>query len=226
VINLEINRNEVLRYLGYKKGDIGESISQLIDECIEEIKKYSNYKYTYIVLKIKQSEDNIELLKSNLILEGSDILHHLKDSTMCAVLAVTLGSLVDTKIKFFEKTNLTKALILDACASTAIEWVCDEASHKIKEEALSDYDLGITYRYSPGYGDFSMDIQPEIINALEAQKKIGLTVTETNILIPRKSVTAIIGFQDKNIISIHPGCKTCNNAKWCQLKKGGNYCGN
>lgn len=223
---MEVNRNEVLRYLGYKKGDIGESISRLIDECIEEIKKYSNYKYTYKLFTIKQLEEEIELLNSKLILKGSDISHHLKDSTMCAVLGVTLGSLVDTKIKFYEKTNLTKALILDACASTAIEWVCDEASNKIKEEALNDYDLGITYRYSPGYGDFGIDIQPEIINALEAQKKIGLTVTETNILIPRKSVTAIIGFQDKNIISIHPGCRACNNAKWCQLRKGGNYCGN
>ncbi|KOA21524.1 vitamin B12 dependent methionine synthase, activation domain [Clostridium homopropionicum DSM 5847] len=223
---MEVNRNEVLRYLGYKKGNIGESISQLIDECIEEIKKYSNYKYTYKLFEIKQLEEEIELLNSNLILKGSDISHHLKDSTMCAVLGVTLGSLVDTKIKLYEKTNLTKALILDACASTAIEWVCDEASNKIKEEALNNYDLGITYRYSPGYGDFAIDIQPEIINALEAQKKIGLTVTETNILIPRKSVTAIIGFQDKNIISIHPGCRTCNNSKWCQLKKGGNYCGN
>lgn len=223
---MEVNRNEVLRYLGYKKGDIGESISQLIDECIEEIKKYSNYKYTYKLFTIKKLEEEIELLNSNLILRGLDISHHLKDSTVCAVLGVTLGSLIDTKIKLYEKTNLTKALILDACASTAIEWVCDEASNKIKEEALNDYDLGITYRYSPGYGDFAIDIQPEIINALEAQKKIGLTVTETNILIPRKSVTAIIGFQDKNIISIHPGCRACNNAKWCQLRKGGNYCGN
>lgn len=222
---MHIDKKEVLRYLGYKKGKIDDNINLLIDECINELTKISNYKYIFKIFNINKSEEKIELLDSNLIFKGKDILEHLKNSNMCAVMAVTLGSDVDTKIRYYEKINLTKALILDACASTGIEWVCDEVQKEIKEEAEKS-DLGITYRYSPGYGDFSIDIQSKIINSLDAQKKIGLTVTEDNILIPRKSVTAIIGFQDKRIKVFNPGCRKCNNFARCQYKEGGSHCGN
>lgn len=221
---MEVDKNETLRYLEYKKGEIPESIDSLIDDCIMEIKRICNWKYVYKIFNIEKSQDAIKLKGSNLIFQGRDILEHLKDSYMCAVMAVTLGNSVDTKIRYYEKVNLTRSLILDACASTAIEWACDKVQEEIKKEA-QNRDLGITYRYSPGYGDFSIDIQPKIINVLEAQKTIGLTVTENNIMIPRKSVSAVIGFQDKNIIATHPSCSKCNNAKWCQFRKGGNYCG-
>jgi hypothetical protein len=219
-----ISRDEVLRYLGYKSGVIEENMSLLVDECIEEMKGYISYKYSYKTFNIQKEEDKIRVIDSNVIFEGSDIKEHLKNSSMCAILAVTLGNLVDTKIRYYEKINLTKSLILDACASTAVEWVCDEVEKEIKHEAEKKA-LGITYRYSPGYGDLSINIQPRILKAIDAEKRIGLTVTETNILIPRKSVTAIIGFQDKSIISQHPGCKQCNNYNQCAYRKGGNYCG-
>lgn len=220
-----IDRDEVLRYLGYKRGIIYDEIWSLINKSIEEIKNYINYRYTYKIFDIKIDNSEVKIIGSTLVFKGRDIAEHLKDSKMCAVLAVTLGSEIETKIKYYEKVNLTKALILDACASTAIEWICEEVQSLIKEEAKI-YGLGITYRYSPGYGDFPIDIQSKILNVLETQKNIGLTVTEENILIPRKSITAIIGFQDKNIVSNHPGCRKCNNSRRCEFKRGGSYCGN
>lgn len=220
-----IDKKEVLRYLGYKSGGIDENIDLLIDECISELKEISNYRYTYKIFDIYKDEKKIELVESDLIFKGENILKHLNNSSMCAVMAVTLGSNVDTKIRYYEKINLTKALIFDACASTAVEWLCDEVQKKIKKEGDNN-GLGITYRYSPGYGDFSINIQGEMLKALNAERTIGLTVTEDNILIPRKSVSAVIGFQNKNIKAEHPGCQNCNNAKWCQYKKGGSYCGN
>lgn len=219
-----INKNEVLRYLGYKSGAIEDNLNGLIDECIEEIKKYSNNKYTYKIFSIEKENDIVRVLDSNLVFKGESINRHLKNSSMCAILGVTLGGLVDTKVRYYEKINLTKALILDACATTAVEWACDEAEKEIRTEAHKR-NLGITYRFSPGYGDLSIEIQSKILMAIDAEKRIGLTVTESNILLPRKSVTAIIGFQDKSIISEHPGCKECNNYNKCGYRKGGNYCG-
>lgn len=222
---MHIDRKEVLRYLGHKNCVIDKSIDLLIDECIKEIKEISNYKYVYNIFNIQRYEDSISLSESNLVFKGKDILEHLKDSSMCAVMAVTLGSMMDTRIRYYEKVDLTKALILDACASTAVEWICDEVQNEIKQKA-ENMNLGIIYRYSPGYGDFSIEIQSKVINALEAQKRIGLTVNENNILIPRKSVSAVIGFQDKNIKSEPPGCKKCSSFGKCEYRKGGSYCGN
>lgn len=221
---MHIDKKEVLRYLGYKSGAVDENINLLIDECINETKEISNWKYVYKIFSIDKNEEQVELLESNLIFKGKDILEHLKESSMCAVMAATIGSNIDTKIKYYEKVSMTRALVLDACASVGVEWACDEVQKQIKKEAQSK-GVGITYRYSPGYGDFLIDIQPKIINALDAQKNIGLTVTEDNILIPRKSVSAVIGFQDDGIVSKHPGCKKCNSSVNCIYRKEGNYCG-
>ncbi|QCX32433.1 hypothetical protein FDN13_01250 [Caloramator sp. E03] len=143
---------------------------------------------------------------------------------MCAFLAATLGSNIDNKIKYYEKTDFTRSIILDACATTAIEELCDMVEEEIKAIALEKYKKNITNRYSPGYGDLSLEYQPSIINLLDANKRIGLTVTDSLILIPRKSVTAIIGFQDDYIIKESSKCNKCKNNSNCFYRKGENYC--
>ncbi len=219
-----IDKKEVLRYLGHKNQEIDESLNNLIDELIEEVKEYIQPKYTFRIYQIEKRDNVIKLANSNYIFEGGDINRHLAQSNQCSILATTLGSMIENKIKYYQKVNLTKALILDSCATCAIENYTDDIQEKIKEKA-NELDLGITYRYSPGYGDFPINTQKIIIRLLEADKKIGLTVTESNILLPRKSVTAIIGFQDKKIISVHPGCNTCKNKDICKFAKEGSYCG-
>lgn len=218
-------KEEVLRYLGYKNQKIEHGLNELIDECIKEVEKYIKPKCIFKVYNIKKSKDKIELTSSILCFSGKDIIKHLKDSKKCAVMAVTLGNAIDTKIRYYEKINLTKALILDACATSAVENLCDKVQEEIKNKAES-INMGITFRYSPGYGDFSIDIQKNIINSLDANKKIGLSSTENCILIPRKSVTAVIGFQNKGIESKPSGCNACNKYDSCEYKKGGRGCEN
>jgi len=221
---LYIDKKEVLRYLGHKNQKIDAVLDNLIDELIDEIKEYIQPKYTYKVFQIEKDENEIKLVNSNYTLEGKDIYKHLIQSNQCAILATTLGSMVENKIKYYEKADLTKALILDSCATCAVESYTDDIQEKIKIKAI-EQELGITYRYSPGYGDFPINTQHIIIRLLEADKRIGLTVTDSSVLLPRKSITAVIGFQDKNIISVHPGCNSCENKKICKYAKEGSYCG-
>lgn len=218
-------KEEVLRYLGYKNQKIQQSLNDLIDECIKEVQGYIKPKYIFEIYDIKKSKDKIELISSILTFRGKDIINHLKDSKKCVVMAVTLGNDIDTKIRYYEKFNLTKALILDACATSAVENLCDKVQEDIKNKAKS-INMGITFRYSPGYGDFSIDIQKDIISSLEANKKIGLSSTENYILIPRKSVTAVIGFQEESIKSKPVTCELCNKYDSCEYKKGGRSCEN
>ncbi|WP_461206605.1 vitamin B12 dependent-methionine synthase activation domain-containing protein [Clostridium sp. DL1XJH146] len=222
-----IDRSEVLRYLGYRNQETDTTIENLIDLCIEEVKEYSIPKSTFKTFDLMKIQDtqNVKITDTNLTFHGRDIYNHLKNSTKCTIMASTLGVQIEKKTRLYEKSNLTKALIFDACATTAIESFCDEIEEEVKKEA-EKLNLAITYRYSPGYGDFDLNIQHNILNVLDAHKKIGLTVTDTNILLPRKSVTAVIGFQDKNIGRQHPGCNTCNKKNDCLFRKAGDYCGN
>lgn len=221
---MKIDITEILRYLGYKNQVLDENIKILIDQCIKEIQDISKKSYVYKFYDIDKTDSAIKLIDTNVLLTGDDIMYHLKYSSKCAVMAVTLGAMVDSKIKYYEKTNLTKALIMDSCATAAVESVCDEVEEKIKEEAFF-MGFGITYRYSPGYGDLPIELQHSILTLLETYKKIGLTVSENSILLPRKSVTAIIGLQGLQIKREASGCRTCNNFQFCQFRKEGNYCG-
>ena len=68
-------------------------------------------------------------------------------------------------------------------------------------------------------------MQGDILQALEAQKKIGLTVSDSNILLPKKSVTAIIGVYDAPFESNYSNCDSCLIRPVCKKRERGDYCG-
>ena len=84
---------------------------------------------------------------------------------------------------------------------------------------------GITFRYSPGYGDLPLDIQGSFIKSINAEKLIGLTVSKHNLLMPRKSVTAIVGIIDKKYEQHKKGCEVCKNYENCSYRREGISCG-
>ena len=97
-----------------------------------------------------------------------------------------------------------------------MEQVCDKA----EEEIFADKpNLYRTWRFSPGYGDLPIDIQGDILNALNAQRRIGLTVTESSLLVPTKSVTAIIGISSDPISKGEKGCAVCSRKDSCIYSK-------
>ena len=121
-----------------------------------------------------------------------------------------------------EAVDMTSAVITDFLASAAVEQVCDEAERDITSQ-LSQYNA--TWRFSPGYGDLPLDIQPDFLTVLDAQKRIGLNATANNILTPRKSVTALIGLSTGEIAKKKRGCEACSMKDKCTFRKRGVHCG-
>jgi cobalamin-dependent methionine synthase I len=132
-------------------------------------------------------------------------------------MAVTLGLEADRQIAFYTKTDLTKALVFDACAAAAVEALSDMVQDEIAVKAKT-IGLEITARFSPGYGDFSIGIQREIVRVLKTYEKIGLGVNESSIMIPRKSVTAFIGMQSEKCSEKSHECDRCED-KNCLYRK-------
>lgn len=222
-IVLDIDRKEVLRYLGCKKLETDRITNNIIESSIEEINDISDFKYIFNIYDIDKSNNNIYISNSTCSLNGNDIYNHLKQSEKCVIMAVTLGVSVDKKIKYYSNIDITRSVIMDACATASVENLCDSVENIIKEIA-SDNGYYTTRRFSPGYGDFPIESQFKILDILKAQTKIGLTVTDTNILISRKSITAIIGLNKDECFS-HFKCDECKMFNDCTYsKKGENYC--
>ena len=214
---MNIDKLEVLRYLGHNNQSIDSNTEQLLNECLSEIITLMAPNYTYEIFHMDKKENSITMLNTILTMESKDIANHLAKSDKCVLMAATLGLDVDMRIAYYSKTDVTRGLILDACASTAIEALCDEVEEKVRKEA---YDCGynITSRFSPGYGDLPITLQKPITQVLKTYPKMGLTVSESYIMLPRKSVTAIIGWQKEEVTAKVIKCKLCNKQN-CSFRR-------
>lgn len=225
---IEINEDEVLRYLEYKGQDIDDKLNSIINECRILTKEKINPRYISRVYSIRKYilEDDkfIQLEGTNLRLYSGDIYELLKNSDECILLACTLGIEIEKEIRKYSYMDLTKGIIIDSCATTAIEEVCDLVQKKIEDNLLEEGKY-ITTRYSPGYGDLPIDKNADIINLLNAQKVIGLTITDSGIMIPRKSVVAIIGITNSLIKQEKKLCENCEHRMTCKFKREVDGCG-
>lgn len=218
----KINTDEALRYMGYNKNIDIENIKPILAFCEKELLNSANIRYCYKLFDIEHYTDFVNISGTNLKLTGNSITNHLEGCNKAVLMACTLSDKVDKLISRYNITDMTSSLITDSMASALIEQVCDKVEIIIKDELKIE---NMTWRFSPGYGDLPIDIQKNFIQVINAEKQIGLTVTETNILIPRKSVTAVIGISDKPIPQKKRGCLICNMNKTCQFRKRGSHCG-
>ncbi len=214
---MKIDKNEVLRYLGHRGQEYSEEIDIKIDFLIENAYSACNPKSIWGVFEPELS-DKVYLKGTSIALEGKDIFNHLKDAKKIAVLAVTLGINAEREILKFQQFDMVSAVISDAVFDAYIESVADSVQDEIENFAKKQ-NLFINSRFSPGYGDFPLDIQKGIADVLNLGKTIGLTVTESNLLIPRKSVTAVIGLFDEVQQKIKCGCENCNLKDKCKSKR-------
>lgn len=227
---IEIDESEVLRYLQYKNQEIDNSLSDKIKKCINITKEIINPRFIFRKYKIKKlkssnGKNEVYFEGANLTLQSNDIYNLLLDCDECILMSATLGLEIEREIRKLTYTDLAKGIIIDACATTAIEEVCDIVQDNISKKLLKE-DKYITYRYSPGYGDLSIEKNLDINNLLNSQKEIGLTVTNSGIMIPRKSVVALIGVSHRKISNTKKSCENCSNRHNCNYKKEGNSCGN
>lgn len=219
-----IDKNEVLRYLGYKGQDIDDDLNSLIDDSINEVLAKVKPKRVFQTYNIRRENKDIYIIGTNLKLTGEDIYKCLEDCDKVVLMAVTLGNEIERIIRFNQRTNMTKTVILDSIATAYVEEICD----KIEEEIFNEYKKlgkGLSFRYSPGYGDLGLDIQKGFIDTLNATRLIGLTVSSSNLLIPRKSVTAILGIKNNSDKKVKRTCANCLNYETCKFRKEGVKCG-
>lgn len=120
-------------------------------------------------------------------------------------------------------SDMARALILDSCASAAVENLCDNLETDLRAEVEAE-GLFLTDRFSPGYGDLPLSFQRDFCALLNAQRQIGLTVSESSLLIPRKSVTAVLGISHWPRTTRSSGCANCNLFETCQIRKSGATC--
>ncbi len=212
-------REETLRYMGYT-GEPDIPLTAILNQCEKILLKVAQPRVIYRLLPLERSE--FGLFAGAMPLKGNDIAAHLEGCDRILLLAATLSGQVDQAIHRAGISDMTQSLTLDAMASAGIEQVCNRLEQILQQQFPNTW---FTWRFSAGYGDLPLSMQPQILEILDAQKRLGLTVTPEHILIPRKSVTAIIGLAEHPLKRGVRGCATCNLRNTCPYRKKGAYCG-
>lgn len=223
-MDISINKEGVYKYLGYQKDKhiLTKSIDELVDECIDEVLKTITPRMIYTKkLNIVRNEDSLNVEKMQLI--GSDIKEHLAHCDKTILMAVTLGNQMDDLIRKTEIIDMTKAVIFDAVSNVAIEEVANICEDNIRYNIEKD-DEYLTGRYSPGYGDMPLDSQRDLLEIVDAARKIGITLTANNIMIPRKSITAVLGVAPLPVVGKKAGCNHCVMKDKCIYRQRGTTC--
>lgn len=196
-------KDDVLRYLGYQ-GVVDPETDELIDRYMEELKHHG--KYVYQVFDYDQGQ----VLATSLKFKGRSIENILKGINKLVLFAATMGHDVDQKIRKLSYQSSSEMMIYDACASGGVEDLID----KMVEE-IEGYK---TPRFSPGYGDLSLEYQGDIIRVLNGEKKLGITVSTSHLMTPKKSVTGIIGLSNSPVNNNYKSCDDCLLRTSCDQK--------
>lgn len=207
-----LNRREAIRYLGGAGIKLNYRMDKLMDECEKEVLSKASPKFLYVERDLPCEE----------IMGGNDIANHLEGCEKAILMCATIGAEIDKLIRINQISDMARAVVLDSFSSVAIEQVCSKVDELLAEKYPDYY---MTFRFSPGYGDYPIELQKDFIRILDAPRKIGLTTNDSFLLMPTKSVTAVMGLSKSPVERKKRGCAVCNMRDRCQFRRNGEHCG-
>jgi hypothetical protein len=186
---LEVSTREALRYLNIKSPD--EALLRLTMDCIDEAKSVASLKAVYVKSGVTVENDTVRL--DFMGMKSKKLAAFLDGCKEAYVFAATMGMRADMLVNRYLKAEPSRGVIFNAACVAVIEAFCDK---------LNGYLLGKEKsgrRFSPGYGDLKLEYQRELLSCLNADRLIGVTLTDACLMVPTKSVSAVIGIKQSEL---------------------------
>ena len=214
----EISRAEALRYLGYR-GDFSGILPENLSRCEAVLRGVARPRAVWRLFGL---EPDGALSGSSFRPEGESVRALLRDCDSVILMAATLGAEVDLLLRREARRDMADAALLDALANAAIENVCDNLCLDLARAVAPRM---LTPRFSPGYGDFPLAQQPAFCAVLDVSRRIGVSLTPGGLMVPQKTVTALLGVADHPPGPRAAGCSSCRLSDRCLYRKEGLSCG-
>lgn len=213
---IEINPREVLRYMGCRPDNADGKIRELAEKSISEIYPRLSCRACFERYPVAFENDGI-LNLGFAETTSAGLKKNLDGCKEIILFAATIGMDTDRIIQKNSLLSPSAAVAAQAVGAAAIEGWCDILCRRFeKTESMSGNH--IRPRFSPGYGDFPLDIQRRIFSVLDCSRKIGVTLTDSLLMMPSKSVSAIVGIGGGKKKCTETGCAACNNIN-CEFRE-------
>lgn len=214
-----IRRAETLQYLSYHGSFLPEELRGDLDRCEAQMLRTARPRLVWRLFSLLPDGT---LEGTDYCPGGEDIRAFLRDCDSVVLLAATLGAEADALIRRAGGRDMAEAVILDAAGSAAIETVCDNFCADLAAAFAPRF---LTDRFSPGYGDMPLSDQFALFRVLDVSRRIGVSLSQSGLMIPQKSVTALIGVSDRPQEKRVRGCADCAMFSNCLYRKEGKSCG-
>ena len=150
----------------------------------------------YLVERVRVITSGDEITVGKISCVSGALSRVLEGAEYAYILVATLGFGVDRRIARATAESTSGGFITDALADCYIESLADYVSREIiAPELSSGEELG--RRFSPGYADLALDLNKDIIDVTGASARLGIRFTESGLMTPKKSITAIIPIYKK-----------------------------
>lgn len=218
---MELDLAEALRYLGVK-GEPGPELYEEMSAIGDRLVRSVEPRYLYRASRVALGEEGVALEGLGLTLPGTLARRMLEGCGQAMLLVCTLGAGFEAMMRAEQARSMARAAMLDACGSVWVEAGCAAAEEEIAAHAPGSY---LTDRFSPGYGDLPLALQKDICGVLDAGRRLGVQVTDSFLMNPSKTVTAVIGLSPRPQPARIRGCGACTWREDCQYRKEGKTCG-
>ncbi|MDO4741540.1 MAG: hypothetical protein Q4A66_12810 [Eubacteriales bacterium] len=207
----KIDMCEILHFIGWRGAPVEPQLLEKLNGISENV--LASIQPRSALMRFDLAADG-HLSGTSFMPMGQDMASLLSSCSGAYLLAATLGAQSERLLIREQARSSADALLLDAVLSAAIEAYCDQIESELRVR-MKDEGLCLTDRFSPGYGDMPLGQSGEICEVLQASRRIGLTVSKSGIMIPRKSVTAIMGVSRTPVKRRARGCAGCSARKTC-----------
>ena len=233
-----VDRSEVLRYLGYSGQAMTDELEARIDDTVGRCLELASCRGVWRVFDIAGREERADgtfvarLEGTALELSGESMRKYLGDvasdvtdsgsapgAVAVGVMAVTVGMGVERELRRLSLTDHVGHVIFDAAGTTVVERAADACEASLVAEAAAR-GLHTSYRFSPGYGDLPLAVQPVLLDTLDARRRLGIALSPQLLMTPTKSVTAIVGMYERPQPTGHEHglCRDCACNDFCKLR--------
>lgn len=215
---LTVDRSEIYRYLGYRRQEPDEQIRGMVDECLASLLPQLELRQVHRFFDLEWT-DPVTACIGDLQIRSRALSRNLQGCSQACLMAATIGLAVDRESRRAQVRGKTsQAVIIQAAGAALIEAWCDKVNEQIRQEAAAR-GMFLRPRFSPGYGDFPLACQTELFRLLQVSRHTGITLTESLMMMPSKSVTAVIGLSSSDTSCILSGCEACGRSGTCRFSR-------
>ncbi len=153
-----------------------------------------SFRVGFVVVPLSWDEDGFPVFPFEQ--RSEKLRKNLQGCDRAVLFAATIGSGIDRLIRRYEKADPKLGLLLQGLGAERVESLCDAFNEEVKEVS-KETGRETRMRFSPGYGDLPIEVQKVFLPLLDAERRLGITLSDSCLMAPSKSVTAIIGIASK-----------------------------